>query len=252
MLRFLRWQEWVEANGADDMDLFVLIQKLDAYGTPLQQFTVPNQNARIHDLTDHGATVLRYKGSDGRLRVSARRLDARLSTDDVPAHAFDRSRVRGWIENEDLQTVLEKNWGYKIEVIKPGLPCDFLVGWTRQPSISKDMINLVKSSIDEIFLRATQASVLAIKSALEIGDKETIKIELEKFSDLLVGLNSAIYNETLLDLKAASQGLDVIAKSSGSGGGDCGIALSFDEDDSKILKKRWCQAGIDILYEEKW
>ena len=81
---------WVEAQGADDMDLFVLIQKLDAYGTPLQQFTVPNQNARIHDLTDHGATVLRYKGSDGRLRVSARHLDEKLSTEDVPAHSFDR------------------------------------------------------------------------------------------------------------------------------------------------------------------
>ena len=36
---------WVEARGADDMDLFVLVQKLDAYGTPLQQFTVPNQGA---------------------------------------------------------------------------------------------------------------------------------------------------------------------------------------------------------------
>lgn len=81
---------WVEARGADDMDLFVLVQKLDAYGTPLAQFTVPNQNARIHDLTDHGATVLRYKGSDGRLRVSARHLDETLSTDDVPAHTFDR------------------------------------------------------------------------------------------------------------------------------------------------------------------
>ena len=81
---------WVEAQGADDMDLFVLIQKLDAYGTPLQQFTVPNQGARIHDLTDHGATVLRYKGSDGRLRVSARHLDEKLSTEDVPAHSFDR------------------------------------------------------------------------------------------------------------------------------------------------------------------
>ena len=43
---------WVEARGADDMDLFVLVQKLDAQGTPLQQFTVPNHNARIHDLTD--------------------------------------------------------------------------------------------------------------------------------------------------------------------------------------------------------
>lgn len=81
---------WVEASGADDMDLFVLIQKLDAFGTPLQQFTVPNQTARIHDLTDQGASILRYKGSDGRLRVSARHLDEQLSTPDVPAHSFDR------------------------------------------------------------------------------------------------------------------------------------------------------------------
>lgn len=81
---------WVEARGADDMDLFVLIQKLDRFGSPLQQFTSHNQSARIHDLTDHGATVLRYKGSDGRLRVSTRHLDDNLSTDDVPAHSFDR------------------------------------------------------------------------------------------------------------------------------------------------------------------
>lgn len=80
---------WVEAQGSDDMDLFVLVQKLDAYGTPLQQFTVPNHSAAIHDLTDHGASILRYKGSDGRLRVSARHLDKTLSTDDVPAHSFD-------------------------------------------------------------------------------------------------------------------------------------------------------------------
>ncbi|MGV8860272.1 MAG: CocE/NonD family hydrolase [Pseudomonas sp.] len=81
---------WVEAKGADDMDLFVLVQKLDANGTPLQQFTTPNHSAMIHDLTDHGATILRYKGSDGRLRVSARHLDKTLSSEDVPAHSFDR------------------------------------------------------------------------------------------------------------------------------------------------------------------
>ena len=38
---------WVEADGADDMDLFVLVQKLDVHGTPLAQFTVPNRNARL-------------------------------------------------------------------------------------------------------------------------------------------------------------------------------------------------------------
>jgi len=81
---------WVEARGADDMDLFVLVQKLDEHGTPLQAFTVPNHSAIAHDITDHGASILRYKGSDGRLRVSARHLDETLSTADVPAHTFDQ------------------------------------------------------------------------------------------------------------------------------------------------------------------
>jgi predicted acyl esterase len=92
---------FVEARDADDMELFVLVQKLDAYGTPLQQFTVPNQSAMAHDLTDHGATILKYKGSDGRLRVSARHLDEALTTDDVPAHSFDR------IEKLDAGEVVE-------------------------------------------------------------------------------------------------------------------------------------------------
>jgi predicted acyl esterase len=81
---------WVEADGADDMDLFVFVQKLDAHGTPLQEFTVPNRSARMHDLTERGASILRYKGSNGRLRVSMRHLDPDLSTDEVPAHSFDR------------------------------------------------------------------------------------------------------------------------------------------------------------------
>ena len=81
---------WVEAKGADDMDLFVLVQKLDAYGSHLQQFTIPNQSARAQDITEHGASVLRYKGANGRLRASARHLDKAASTDDVPVHTFDR------------------------------------------------------------------------------------------------------------------------------------------------------------------
>jgi uncharacterized protein len=83
-------QLYVEAKGADDMDLFVFVQKLDAHGTPLQSFTVPNQSAMMHDVTERGASILRYKGSNGRLRVSMRHLDETLSTDEIPAHTFDR------------------------------------------------------------------------------------------------------------------------------------------------------------------
>ncbi len=90
MVGYPKVRLWVEAKGADDMDLFVLVQKLDAHGTHLQQFTVPNHGARMQDLTERGASILRYKGSNGRLRVSARHLDEALSTDSVPAHSFDR------------------------------------------------------------------------------------------------------------------------------------------------------------------
>jgi predicted acyl esterase len=94
---------WVAANGADDMDLFVLVQKLNAQGSHLQQFTVPNQGARLLDITERGASVLRYKGSNGRLRVSARRLDATLATDEVPAHSFDRVEKLGPSEIVDIE-----------------------------------------------------------------------------------------------------------------------------------------------------
>ncbi|WP_077035057.1 CocE/NonD family hydrolase [Pelomonas sp. KK5] len=82
---------WVEAEGSDDMDLFLLVQKLDAQGTPLAEFTVPRRDAGLHDATEHGGSILRYRGSDGRLRVSLRHLDEALSTEDVPYHRFDRT-----------------------------------------------------------------------------------------------------------------------------------------------------------------
>lgn len=90
MVGYPKARLWVEAKGADDMDLFVFVQKLSEQGTPLQQFTVPNHGAKVHDVTERGASILRYKGSDGRLRVSMRHLDETLSTDEVPAHTFDR------------------------------------------------------------------------------------------------------------------------------------------------------------------
>ncbi|TDE73612.1 phosphomevalonate kinase [Streptococcus vicugnae] len=171
-----------------------------------------------------------------------------IAYDDLVAFtSFDRPKVAKWIAEESIQEVLDKDWGYRIERIKPALPCEFLVGWTMQPSISRDMINLVKSAITPEFLAETQKQVLICQKALESADKETVKTSLQKVSDLLLGLSSAIYNDKLKALKAAEKGLDVIAKSSGSGGGDCGIAISFSPNDSKELIKRWQEAGIELL-----
>lgn len=80
----------VAAKKADDMELFVTIQKLDQNGNQLSEFIVPNHTAMMHDFTDNGGTVMRYKGPDGRLKVSARHLDDTASSDVIPVHSFDR------------------------------------------------------------------------------------------------------------------------------------------------------------------
>jgi predicted acyl esterase len=80
---------WAEADGYDDMDVFVLLQKLDADGVALEQFNVPNRGEVMDNLTKTGAAILKYKGSNGRLRASLRKLDDKWSSDEVPAHAFD-------------------------------------------------------------------------------------------------------------------------------------------------------------------
>src|SRR5260370_7287293 len=72
------------------MDLFVFLQKLDADGQQLEQFNVPNHGPQMQALTQQGAAILKYKGSNGRLRVSLRHLDEASSTDTVPVHSFDR------------------------------------------------------------------------------------------------------------------------------------------------------------------
>lgn len=79
---------FVEAEGSDDLDVFVLLQKLNADGEPLEQFNIPNQGPQMDALTRHGAAILKYKGSNGRLRASMRHLDEAESTDEIPAHSF--------------------------------------------------------------------------------------------------------------------------------------------------------------------
>jgi predicted acyl esterase len=81
---------WVEADGHDDLDLFVLLQKLNAQGEVLEQFNVPNNGPVMDGITKAGASILKYKGSNGRLRASLRHLDEAVATDAVPSHSFDR------------------------------------------------------------------------------------------------------------------------------------------------------------------
>ena len=165
--------------------------------------------------------------------------------------SFDRELVRKRMGEVDLPQLLAEDWDFKIRIIKPCLAMDFLVGWTKQPAISKDLVNQVKSAISESFLTGSRTQVDALERALLAGEKFAIQSSLEKASLLLERLSPAIYTDRLKVLKEAAEGLNCVAKSSGAGGGDCGIALSFDATSSKQLIQAWQAAGIELLYRER-
>lgn len=174
-----------------------------------------------------------------------------VSEDLVLYQSFDREKVADWLEKEDLQAVLARDWGFSIRSVEPALKFDFLVGWTKEVAVSSHMVKQIKDNMNSSFLQASKETVANLVKALEVGQEETIIDLLEQASQLLEGLSSDIYTPSLRQLKNASQDLKAVAKSSGAGGGDCGIALSFDQDSTTLLKKRWSDLGIDLLYQER-
>lgn len=174
-----------------------------------------------------------------------------VSEDLVLYQSFDREKVAHWLEKEDLHIVLERDWGFSIETVEPGLEFDFLVGWTKEVAVSSHMVKQIKNHMDASFLPASKKTVANLVKALQTGHEEKVVEQLEQASLLLEDLSSDIYTPSLRQLKNASRDLKAVAKSSGAGGGDCGIALSFDQDSTTLLKKRWADLGIELLYQER-
>ena len=174
-----------------------------------------------------------------------------VSEELVLYQSIDREKVAQWLEKEELQAVFARDWGFSIRSVEPALKFDFLVGWTKEVAVSSHMVKQIKDNMNSSFLQASKETVANLVKALEVGQEETIIDLLEQASQLLEGLSSDIYTPSLRQLKNASRDLKAVAKSSGAGGGDCGIALSFDQDSTTLLKKRWADLGIELLYQER-
>ena len=174
-----------------------------------------------------------------------------VSEDLVLYKSFDREKVAEWLEKEDLKTVLARDWGFSIRSVEAALKFDFLVGWTKEVAVSSHMVKQIKNNMNASFLQASKEIVANLVKALQVGQEETVIDLLEQASQLLEGLSSDIYTPSLRQLKDSSRDIKAVAKSSGAGGGDCGIALSFDQNSTTLLKKRWADLGIELLYQER-
>ena len=165
--------------------------------------------------------------------------------------SFDRNFIKEKMKNSSLSEIMNLEWGYKIEKIYCPEKYEFLVGWTGIPSISGKMIVEVKNLINSDFLEKSEKIVQNLKKGIEEGNKKIISENVEENSKLLKMLHEKIYSRKLLELVESAEGLDICAKSSGAGGGDCGIAISFNRNDTEKLLERWESRGIELLYKSE-
>lgn len=165
--------------------------------------------------------------------------------------SFDRAWLHEVLTSQPLSQVLALDWHYQIRVIQPAVSYDFLVGWTKEPAISSDLIRRVKGAINEAFLKESQAAVEELEKGLLEGNQKGIKTSIERADQNLKALNPLIYTPALKELQQATDGLSACAKSSGAGGGDCGVALSFAPLETQTLIERWTEKKIEIIYQER-
>ena len=165
--------------------------------------------------------------------------------------SFDRAWLHDALSSQPLSQVLDLDWAYQIHSIQPAVSYDFLVGWTKEPAISSDLIRQVKGAIKEDFLKESQTAVKSLEKGFCEGNQKEIEASIQRADQNLKALDPLIYTPALKVLQQATEGLSACAKSSGAGGGDCGIALSFDPVETQTLIDRWKEQDIEVIYQER-
>lgn len=158
------------------------------------------------------------------------------------------------LEKQSVQKLVNRTWpGLKIEPIEPPTVLFFLVGWTGEsastapmvrrihqlkttnPLVYRDFLNKSQSAVEQILAGLATNDSVAVMTGVDanrgalrfLGEQANVEIEtaaLERFITLTAPYGSG--------------------KSSGAGGGDCGIAFVNQQEKVAALRKDWHQVGI--------
>ena len=222
-------------------------------------------------------------GSGGDLAASA--LSGWVLYSSPDRHWLRRQRrVRG------VGALLQACWpGLAVRRMPQADGIDLLVGWTGEPASTASLVSHVQSRLQprapaagpaaptpspasggpsgpstrapeartyEQFLAASEHFLAGLVTALEAGDLAGVRRQVAGHRRLLADLSrmSGVVIETpglsrLVEIACAH---GAAAKSSGAGGGDCGIALHGPATSTAALRSAWAAAGIVPLDLAVW
>lgn len=174
----------------------------------------------------------------------------------------DREALRAYHEAHGVLSALEsEHWAvYEIRELPAPREASVLVGWTGSPASTEQLVESVSASpktndhdtLRHAFLSQSSKLAMSFAAALESeapADQlfDIIRASRALLSRLALDRNIVIETETLGALCDIAEQYGAAAKSSGAGGGDCGIALAKPENDIPSILRTWEQQGIAHL-----
>lgn len=169
--------------------------------------------------------------------------------------SFSRIEILNKYKNSDIQNIIQDKWNHlSIEEIELNPDINILVGWTKSPASSTNLvvksIRNKKKHLDfyNKFLDESDKCVEEFYKSYLNGDFEGIKNSISKNRNLLLEYSKyfeiEIESKNLTKLIEISTKYGLASKTSGAGGGDCGISIYSNTDKISFLEKEWEENGI--------
>lgn len=172
--------------------------------------------------------------------------------------SFDRDWLLVKQKENSIKDLLAKEWKHlSIENLDPPEGLNLAIGWTGSPASTVSLvgeINKRKLELEKVyneFLKRSKDCLKNMMAAFQNKDVREIQRQIKVNRELLVdlGKNFGVEIETeklkILSNLALKHGGS--AKSSGAGGGDCGIAVFEGEKNLDELIEDWRKEGIHYL-----
>lgn len=198
--------------------------------------------------------------------LASMRVSPSLSGGDVAASTFggwiaysapNRDDVRRHYRRHGVTGALDRSWpGFTVRRLSPPAGVRLLVGWTGQPASTERLVGSLRHREPDDpayrqFLADSRACVTGLVGALDGHDTEGILAAIVRARAVLAELarigGLTIETPALRELCETALQAGAVAKSSGAGGGDCGIVLAPVTADVSRMLRAWQQSGIRHL-----
>ncbi|MGX7029837.1 phosphomevalonate kinase [Vagococcus zengguangii] len=217
----------------------------------LQFYQVPYTAETIYKLAAITHLAINSNGSFGDLAASS-------YGGWIAYSCFDRQWLLEKSTQHALSELLAMDWPLlTIEPLPVPNNLELLIGWTGSPASTTHLVDLINDEKAEIqdyysqFLAQSKTVVEEILTGFSESNLQKIQNGIHKNRNLLqqLGKNSGIQIETatLFEMCEIAQEYGGAAKSSGAGGGDCGIVIIEKQPTYTPLFKEWLNQNITPL-----